>query len=181
MKIHGSIEAHSILWLRCRYTLFPWMKIHGSIEAYVVVFVLVALSLNFHEWKFMAPLKLDKPNRSNRILLVFPWMKIHGSIEASIIFNISKHKIRWFPWMKIHGSIEAILLHFPGSQLDRISMNENSWLHWSQEYIQGQQKEIEISMNENSWLHWSSCVPVAAGKCSWFPWMKIHGSIEASP
>ena len=132
--------------------------------------------------------------------------------------------------MKIHGSIEASISHSRFPLHREVSMNENSWLYWSQEFYGiGLCPCKRVSMNENSWLYWSltqTCVEVLFIDCvsmnenSWlywsciwsgcsvlsmssfhewkfmallklmphalnspnypkFPWMKIHGSIEA--
>ena len=135
--------------------LFPWMKIHGSIEACRCHSVQVGrvscfhewkfmallkpttwqwaykICIRFHEWKFMALLKQENIQQDVPVYRVFPWMKIHGSIEAHVKPNRIIPRIPGFPWMKIHGSIEADLqTHCPLS-LEKVSMNENSWLYWS--------------------------------------------------
>ena len=109
---------------------FPWMKIHGSIEA-----LCRCLSGNqtqgFHEWKFMALLKRVHSSLHEVIKPVFPWMKIHGSIEAG---DVRKNCV----------------------QIVLVSMNENSWLYWSQTLDRNDLEYLEVSMNENSWLYWST-------------------------
>ena len=62
-----------------------------------------------------------------------------------------------------------------------VSMNENSWLYWSDVSDRhGGTFDALVSMNENSWLYWSwGLFCLRGGLVFPFPWMKIHGSIEA--
>ena len=106
-------------------------------------------------------------------------MKIHGNIEASIR-RPSPDIDFWYPWMKIHGNIEAQgvarLLEINAD----VSMDENPWQHWSQIYI------YNPNRNSTSIHGWKSMATLkhdnpdewnrAAGR---YPWMKIHGNIEA--
>ena len=182
MKIHGSIEALHCTSCFQQPITFPWMKIHGSIEASGWCGrrqVNQRVSMNENSWLYWSDTSIDYTLSGN---ITFPWMKIHGSIEAHIITYIM------------------------GYQRYLVSMNENSWLYWSiaclgevwswwycfhewkfmallkhVRHIFSAWKGIWVSMNENSWLYWS--LPVNPGMFSpvpAFPWMKIHGSIEAS-
>ena len=139
-----------------------------------------------------------------RLSLTFPWMKIHGSIEAMSIrvclqwMNpVSMNENSWLYWSGFFGD--------NGFFSCSVSMNENSWLYWSRfQRVRKCSRNIQVSMNENSWLYWSGTlanviVHVDYGFHEWkfmallkhrdtdlpqtshgrFPWMKIHGSIEA--
>ena len=132
MKIHGSIEAPSCsCFLRSFFCVFPWMKIHGSIEA-------------------------NCCRRDRGQLAVFPWMKIHGSIEAFLL---------------ILGRIGGIVYFHEWKFMTPLKPNNNK----PYMYMGG-----TISMNENSWLHWSQAQEEEMTYITVkFPWMKIHGSIEA--
>ena len=136
-------------------TKFPWMKIHGSIEAIIIHAIITDPSKNFHEWKFMAPLKPES-------------LRVKCYLSTFYF-----HEWKFMAPLKLH---KGGLAH---RQTD-ISMNENSWLHWSLR-VPGWTKVIvpnfhewkfmaplkqspwgislfgdpPISMNENSWLHWS--------------------------
>ena len=170
-----------LCWLEIQ---FPWMKIHGSIEAYNLIHFFIppsfSISMNenswlhwsgmvffgivgsmtadFHEWKFMAPLKLTEESIWTNMGSWFPWMKIHGSIEANSMVSCS--------------SISSIMDFHEWkfmAPLKHIRQCENDPLCG-----------IPISMNENSWLHWSFRWYPSYKMLLWrFPWMKIHGSIEA--
>ena len=153
-------ENSWLYWRRLVYSIFP-------------IFV-----RRFHEWKFMALLKVESWNLFFFSIAGFPWMKIHGSIEGRWPKLISVFTSA-FPWMKIHGSIEGQGI-LGGFVWDKdVSMNENSWLYWrkystqtsalmSQSFHEWKfmallkeslADEIEnpttpVSMNENSWLYW---------------------------
>ena len=61
---------------------FPWMKIHGNIEGSEQSSCLSGLHIRFHEWKFMATLKVD----------IFP------SLYACLI-TVSMNEDSWQHWM----------------------------------------------------------------------------------
>ena len=229
MKIHGSIEAHNkkrrwVKWI----SIFPWMKIHGSIEAYEMNLFPMVESLDFHEWKFMAPLK---PVRHGLLVVasaLFPWMKIHGSIEAfcgrkgtiqtvefpwmkihgSIEANRmteNEEKLTLFPWMKIHGSIEAqmngtfvadTILHFhewkfmaplkPQNRCITEAIHEKHFHEWKfmAPLKQSNHRSLRIASSQFPWMKIHGSIEacqdtIGFSRVSWFPWMKIHGSIEA--
>ena len=108
----------------------------------------------FHEWKFMALLKENI------------------SRETRNLEKVSMNENSWLYWRNSSEIAEI--------ETDRVSMNENSWLYWSHvKKIKRARMKI-VSMNENSWLYWSSiCDGVRRVPFLKFPWMKIHGSIEA--
>ncbi len=181
---------------------FPWMKIHGSIEAFFVAAAFSALycvSMNenswlywsmtnpvsilsrywrFHEWKFMALLKPHHLHGSGRGVYCFHEWKFMALLKR---VHSSLHEVikPVFPWMKIHGSIEAGDVRKNCVQIVLVSMNENSWLYWSQTLDRNDLEYLEVSMNENSWLYWSPLYSNPIRIPPTFPWMKIHGSIEA--
>ena len=155
------------------------MKIHGSIEATALRTKPPKKLPNFHEWKFMAPLKLLYWSLLCPLYGHFHEWKFMAPLKRNRFDGICNLQIE-FPWMKIHGSIEAKIENAPDFNPDLISMNENSWLHWSMVSPLRDTHWISISMNENSWLHWSFTV-WTVNLCHFrFPWMKIHGSIEAA-
>ena len=176
--LHWSISGISIFISFCS---FPWMKIHGSIEAEQ------GNSRHSH--------------RHNR----FPWMKIHGSIEAiSVTWTDVKPETSYFHEWKFMAPLKQCDRIFGRSTTVKISMNENSWLHWSWEQI-GHGLAANLHFHEwkfmaplklkragitvdpitnfHEWkfmapLKLNSCMP-SNGITPQFPWMKIHGSIEA--
>ena len=145
-------------------------------------------------------LSLTLKNRSVSILAVV-WKLLSGDYIILNLFNVfkavsmtEKSWLHWsydnfagttlntkFPWLKSHGSIEA----HPANEILRkwaeVSMTEKSWLHWSGRLQNGLKGQHSVSMTEKSWLHWSNKMT------SWptstifmFPWLKSHGSIEAT-
>ena len=156
MKIHGSIEAFKFSAELGFLMQFPWMKIHGSIEAYAGVSSQPHPG-GFHEWKFMALLKLMQEDRWGGILSCF-------------------HEWKFMALLKHPGAADRAII------ADQVSMNENSWLYWSEEQTVNDGRNKSIGFHEwkfmallkrdhiwcRSWWEWR-----------WFPWMKIHGSIEA--
>ncbi len=67
--------------IRSSYS-FPWMKIHGNIEGrYFSLFICLSY-YGFHEWKFMATLKVSECDPFSSESTASPWMKIHGNIEG---------------------------------------------------------------------------------------------------
>ncbi len=185
--------------------MFPWMKIHGSIEARISELTvpenpwvsmnenswlywsftitisertLPGVSMNENSWLYWS---LTSPAAIALEFIAFPWMKIHGSIEALTSWRFVL-RIAQFPWMKIHGSIEASIRPPSSSSQVPVSMNENSWLYWSPCLY------VMFTVRSIGFHEWKFMALLKPGICQpgifngiSFPWMKIHGSIEASP
>ena len=177
-----------------------WLYWSSVVDSFFVISI-----SRFHEWKFMALLKHSQHNRFSWILRVFPWMKIHGSIEAMTLWTqaVFLHKVSMNENSWLYWSINCALASFSVDMI--VSMNENSWLYWSVRKCITRKSNTIVSMNENSWLYWSvndavekelAKKGVSMNENSWlywsvlpvdrspscfeeFPWMKIHGSIEA--
>ena len=61
-----------------------------------------------------------------------------------------------------------------------VSMNENSWLYWRKSFLK---RYLAISTSFHEWKFMAllkhSLLRLPSLPCTVFPWMKIHGSIEA--
>ena len=139
-------------------------------------------------------------------LNLFPWMKIHGSIEANLmsyrrssIHSVSMNENSWLYWSPVQ-TCPQVLSQPSGfhewkfmALLKPDPLPPDFWIHaicfheWKfmallklREYLLSGNGILDVSMNENSWLYWSQ-IPLAPGTnyTTVFPWMKIHGSIEA--
>ena len=155
-KFMALLKRRSVTYREACQHMFPWMKIHGSIEAYAGVSSQPHPG-GFHEWKFMALLKLMQEDRWGGILSCF-------------------HEWKFMALLKHPGAADRAII------ADQVSMNENSWLYWSEEQTVNDGRNKSIGFHEwkfmallkrdhiwcRSWWEWR-----------WFPWMKIHGSIEA--
>ncbi len=135
----------------------------------------------FHEWKFMALLKRIEERFLLAIILSFHEWKFMALLKpkhytsTSLTADLSFHEWKFMALLKrrCHGT--AVCGHTD------VSMNENSWLYWSSTKWTGTSIHLCVSMNENSWLYWSGLIIL--GMLIFFisfPWMKIHGSIEAT-
>ena len=110
----------------------------------------------FHEWKFMALLK--PPSRSLR-----PGTSARGFHE----------------W-KFMALLKLSLKFWDKQRQILVSMNENSWLYWSP-VLPGQWVVIFCCFHEWKFMALLKLYLMASflGAGDMFPWMKIHGSIEA--
>ena len=172
MKIHGSIEAHgehhskakgichvsmnenSWLYWSLSITLPPpWPLICFHEWKFMALLKLSSsplsldFSCSFHEWKFMALLKRRSVTYREACQHMFPWMKIHGSIEAYAGVSSQPHPGGFHEW-----KFMALLKH-PGAAdraiiADQVSMNENSWLYWSEEQTVNDGRNKSIGFHE---------------------------------
>ena len=151
----------------------------ATLKDYVIVSQVPDANCHFHEWKFMATLKVA-----------------YFREDISIAYYISMNENSWqhwrngatsggsgtpiiFPWMKIHGNIEGLRRwegwYCPGL----ISMNENSWQHWREDK---QVNNTGIPNNFHEWKFMATLKGPAAAHIPAvrqpFPWMKILGNIE---
>ena len=155
------------------------MKIHGSIEGPQGWGRRAPSILRFHEWKFMALLKEIIPQEIPRHQHKFPWMKIHGSIEVLPTELSCTHGSSFHEW-----KFMALLKPLPRLPLKTtlclVSMNENSWLYWS---ISPDASNLNVTFSFHEWKFMAllkhSLLRLPSLPCTVFPWMKIHGSIEA--
>ncbi len=136
------------------FHLFPWMKIHGSIEGWHRRSHRFQLHSSFHEWKFMALLKVHIHDLYGAKEICFHEWKFMALLKVlSLILptriNAGFHEWKFMALLK-ELSQQQVLKH-----TSQVSMNENSWLYW---------RALPVRGNPTAW--------------GWFPWMKIHGSIE---
>ena len=203
MKIHGNIEAVLIVAVVILAILYPWMKIHGNIEArrnWPPCWRVAE-----YPWmKIHGNIEAHRCHVSFIITHQYPWMKIHGNIEAEMRGIIGKiHAL--YPWMKIHGNIEA---RMQSSVLQAFVYCIHGWKSMAtlKQIIDDRLfiSREQVSMDENPWQHWSNStnlgfVPEKPSIHGWksmatlkhkalrkvdrfhclYPWMKIHGNIEA--
>ncbi len=165
----------------------------------------ILVDWSFHEWKFMALLKPKHRGRNNKLCHRFHEWKFMALLKLKRInlqvgkSGVSMNENSWLYWSVIKWPTKKSLM--------RVSMNENSWLYWSGKkglmiilaglsfhewkFMALLKPWMEVfyvvrfhrvSMNENSWLYWSIASEITANARLYkFPWMKIHGSIEAIP
>ena len=154
------------------------MKIHGSIEASALHFHLPDrwfVSMNENSWLYWSFQVLRWAWISHAVSMnENSWL--YWSAAASLIgklANICFHEWKFMALLKL-------MQEFLRNHIQEVSMNENSWLYWSLCRRIGEVASCPVSMNENSWLYWSIQVQlIEPSSLIKFPWMKIHGSIEA--
>ena len=132
MKIHGSIEAMSRTGMVAHsMPSFPWMKIHGSIEAEVFFACVGVLFSRFHEWKFMALLKHVNGLTNFEYWISFHEWKFMALLKQDKGKRKGEKSISGFHEWKFMALLKPGALFSGGFIVALVSMNENSWLYWS--------------------------------------------------
>ena len=120
-------------------------------------------------------------NHCNIFEMMFPWLKSHGSIEATILEMTFRLLPLCFHDWKVMAPLKLGYCVTCGTPDRDVSMTEKSWLHWSQK------EAVVHGLNHNRFHDWKVMAPlkrlyVPANLIvnRQFPWLKSHGSIEAS-
>ena len=136
-------------------------------------------SSSFHEWKFMATLKVIWPYPRGMPSYSFPWMKIHGNIEGSFTATLSSMPSICFHEWKFMATLKVDIFPSLYACLITVSMNENSWQHWRMTAVC---IPVELNVGFHEWKFMATLKGVIGDSCRLgiekFPWMKIHGNIE---
>ena len=179
MKIHGNIEGRWRLSGCLRQAIqFPWMKIHGNIEGIFsikLIFYYRIISMNenswqhwrieycddnglefrnFHEWKFMATLKVIV-NIGIKIVNPFISMNENSWQHWRVALNVSvSSTLEDFHEWKFMATLKELAW----SQHRQKSIDFHEWKFMATLKVVGRLGSwlcrFQISMNENSWQHW---------------------------
>ena len=133
------------------------MKIHGNIEAQRRPNGRDAHCLSsIHGWKSMATLKQYIPWKRIKMMHCIHGWKSMATLKLCVSSSL-------FPILSgIHGWKSMATLK---------QWHESAWTIW---------RTYLVSMDENPWQHWSLRSYIFTSTFNWYPWMKIHGNIEAS-
>ena len=147
-------------------------------------------------------LALEKQPGRN-LLCIHGWKSMATLKHVTLAVRAYRSLRRIHGWKSMATLKLTVILPFAFS-LFTVSMDENPWQHWSMIDYTNLKTVYEVSMDENPWQHWS-CLTEGDKKiyrsgihgwksmatlkrrhikhvwchCLEYPWMKIHGNIEA--